>query len=64
MMQTYFYHPTLSNNSTVDRPLYGAVLDARGCEIPITEQMILDACKALEPISSSIYTREITGINN
>ena len=30
------------------RPVGGAIIDAQGREIPITEQMILQACRELE----------------
>ena len=36
-------------------PFRGAYIDQRGREIPITERMILRACRELEAAAESIY---------
>lgn len=47
--------PELSAQS----PPLGAYIDAEGREIPITERMILEACRCLEGAASTIYPRKI-----
>lgn len=34
----------------------GAIIDGLGNEVPITEQMILEACKSMEQVSSQAFT--------
>ena len=38
------------------QPLHGAIIDAEGREIPITEQMIQQACHELEQILHELHT--------
>ena len=62
MAKPYVNHTRrVPRNTAANTIFQGAVIDNNGREIPITEQMILDACKALEPAASSIYTSEIIG---
>ncbi len=45
----------------IDEDYHGAVIDMDGVEQPITEEMILDACAALEKEIDSIYGNEFSG---
>ena len=56
-----FQGATFRGSAFQSSAFQGAIVDANGREIPITEQMIQDACKALEHEARSIYTREVTG---
>ena len=40
--------PQHLNNHARPTPIGGFIIDAQGREVPITEQMIQQACKALE----------------
>lgn len=48
--------PALSQ-VTPEQLFRGAVVDADGREIPITEQMIREACNRLEGAASTFYPR-------
>nr|WP_177326835.1 PA1571 family protein [Pseudomonas sp. ML96] len=39
---------TRSNPSNPQQPVGGSIIDAQGREVPITEQMIQQACQALD----------------
>lgn len=57
MTKTEPAHSKSFRESPQQFPFQGAIIDAEGREIPITEGMIREACRRLENASSSIYPR-------
>ncbi|MGL4315603.1 MAG: PA1571 family protein [Pseudomonas sp.] len=45
------------NRIKSQRMVVGAIIDAQGREVPITEQMILQACRELEKSAQSMSRR-------
>lgn len=54
-------HNKTRNNNNTANIFQAAIIDEQGNEIPITEQMIQDACRALEEDALAIYSQETTG---
>lgn len=50
---------TAVNNDIMDTVFQSAIVDNQGNEIPITQEMIQDACAALEYEANSIYDSEV-----